>query len=662
MYEYGANSNLVLEADTSSKRREDEGKGEVETLNGKLYGVRMGEGLAGQGKGGARPELSERIEKAKLKRQRDDHTANDEKTKSKKVFFAQSKKGSSILSQTDDLDSLNYRPKTRESRAAYEELLRFTQVVIGDQPHDILKGAADEILSFLKDENLRDSVKQKEIEKITMNMNSDYYYKIVNIGKRINDYRIKEAEAEEDTKEGEEEMEMAVVFDDEEEEDLEQNEEVNEIDENDEDDYREDGVEATGKGHVVTGNKEEEEEIADRYQLAIHDIDAHWLQRQLSKYYTDANISSKLAEDTLSTLQIADERICENKLVVLLDFDKFEFIKMLLKNREKIYYCIKLAQAQTDIERAAVEQDMLADSSGRGAVLLQLIKQKASAESWTQDRIGEFASKARREARALNSKASVQDGALKILGDDDEMGDKALGDERNMLGEKMVNLEDLSFAEGGHMMSNTRCELPDKSWRAQKKGYEEVHVPALRPKISSSEVLVEIADLPEWMHASFLGIRSLNRIQSKMVDAALHASDNILLCAPTGAGKTNVALMCILHELMQHRKEDGTFDLDSFKIVYVAPMKALVQENVQSFGKRLAPYGINVRELSGDQNLTRQQIQDTQVSITTPDMNHTLSPFPPSPPIPPIPPIPHYIPYTPTGHHHHPGEMGHHNT
>lgn len=70
----------------------------------------------------------------------------------------------------------------------------------------------------------------------------------------------------------------------------------------------------------------------------------------------------------------------------------------------------------------------------------------------------------------------------------------------------------------------------------------------------------------------------LNRIQSKMHKAALLSPENLLLCAPTGAGKTNVALMTMLHEIGQHRKEDGTIDVDSFKIVYVAPMKALVQE------------------------------------------------------------------------------------
>jgi pre-mRNA-splicing helicase BRR2 len=62
-----------------------------------------------------------------------------------------------------------------------------------------------------------------------------------------------------------------------------------------------------------------------------------------------------------------------------------------------------------------------------------------------------------------------------------------------------------------------------------------------------------------------------------------------------------------------------SFDLNSFKIVYVAPMKALVQEVVKNFSQRLADYGIVVRELSGDSSLSRQQIAETQLLVTTPE-------------------------------------------
>ncbi|MCQ9136916.1 DEAD/DEAH box helicase, partial [Streptomyces hilarionis] len=48
-------------------------------------------------------------------------------------------------------------------------------------------------------------------------------------------------------------------------------------------------------------------------------------------------------------------------------------------------------------------------------------------------------------------------------------------------------------------------------------------------------------------------------------------------------------------------------------------MKALVQEMVGNFSKRLEPFGVKVSELTGDSNLTKQQITETQVIVTTPE-------------------------------------------
>ena len=47
---------------------------------------------------------------------------------------------------------------------------------------------------------------------------------------------------------------------------------------------------------------------------------------------------------------------------------------------------------------------------------------------------------------------------------------------------KVLHLEDLSFQQGSHFMANKKCNLPDGSFRKQNKGYEEVHVPAIKPK------------------------------------------------------------------------------------------------------------------------------------------------------------------------------------
>lgn len=49
----------------------------------------------------------------------------------------------------------SYQPATRETRAAYEALLNFIKGRFGDQPADILRGAAEEILAVLKNDHMK---------------------------------------------------------------------------------------------------------------------------------------------------------------------------------------------------------------------------------------------------------------------------------------------------------------------------------------------------------------------------------------------------------------------------------------------------------------------------------------------------------------------------
>ena len=76
----------------------------------------------------------------------------------------------------------------------------------------------------------------------------------------------------------------------------------------------------------------------------------------------------------------------------------------------------------------------------------------------------------------------------------------------------------------------------------------------------------------------------------------------------------------MLRTISQFRDpETGFIDRDSFKIIYVSPMKALVQEQVAAFGKRFTALDIRVAELTGDSQLTKQQISETQIIVTTPE-------------------------------------------
>lgn len=62
----------------------------------------------------------------------------------------------------------------------------------------------------------------------------------------------------------------------------------------------------------------------------------------------------------------------------------------------------------------------------------------------------------------------------------------------------------------------------------------------------------------------------MNVIQSKVKQMAFDSDDNLLICAPTGSGKTNVALMVVLREVNKFRDS-----LEKVKIVYLCPLKAL---------------------------------------------------------------------------------------
>lgn len=84
--------------------------------------------------------------------------------------------------------------------------------------------------------------------------------------------------------------------------------------------------------------------------------------------------------------------------------------------------------------------------------------------------------------------------------------------------------------------------------------------------------------------------------------------------------------MSIIRVLSHHVRPGSTshpsgFDInrDAFKIIYVAPMKALAAEITRKFGQRLAWLNIKVRELTGDMQLTRQEIAETQIIVTTPE-------------------------------------------
>jgi pre-mRNA-splicing helicase BRR2 len=298
-----------------------------------------------------------------------------------------------------------YRPKTKETRAAYEALLAEIKSVLTDAPHDVLCGAADEILLVLKDDGMRDPDRQRDIGKMLGDaVDNNKYTKFVAIGKLIDDFSIEE---EEDVGgDGmDEELGVAVEFEDEEDEDEDnmiQTEVVDDELHDDGDDGDEDGLDPDGEGvgDGAIGDRDDpmsEDDDGGGEGGAnagsgvpkAREIDGFWLQRRISEAYDDsgealeASQAQKLAEEVFDVLKMADVREIENKLVMLMDFERFELVKELMTHKDRIVWCMRLARAADDAEKEAIETEMAATKRGT-AVLNELKGTRTSA----RDRYG----------------------------------------------------------------------------------------------------------------------------------------------------------------------------------------------------------------------------------------------------------------------------------
>lgn len=98
------------------------------------------------------------------------------------------------------------------------------------------------------------------------------------------------------------------------------------------------------------------------------------------------------------------------------------------------------------------------------------------------------------------------------------------------------------------------------------------------PKVDHKVQLISVSEsIPQLYRDCFESDR-LNVIQSKVFQHAYNSSENMLVCAPTGAGKTNIATLTILNVIKRFNA--------GFKVIYISPMKALANELVQKFTKK----------------------------------------------------------------------------
>ncbi|CAG8908804.1 unnamed protein product [Penicillium egyptiacum] len=394
-YKYSAMSNLVLQADRRFiSRTHDEPTGDPESLAGRIGIREMGARVAREDAPKSKKAAPAALERGSIGEGED--VLLREQKKRHRGQPAQLR-GQGILSAADAfVEGLKYRPRTPATRATYDFILTITGSQLGDVPHEVIRSAADAVLELLKDEDMKDFDKKKEIDDLLgTSMNPKEFNELVNLGKKITDYDAQDEEEEmeggldEEGGELDERQGVAVVFD--EDEDDERMGTVDEVrdedeltDEEEEDEQEqlatEDAAAAQdedGDEMVIDGGFGRTDKAAEKAGLKVsaREIDAYWLQRQIGAIYTDAHIQHEKTDEALQILGGKEEdgtlkplRDVENDLMELFDYDHPDLVAKLVTNRDKTVWVTRWRRVAEDPNaRNLLEIEMV--EAGQRAIL-----------------------------------------------------------------------------------------------------------------------------------------------------------------------------------------------------------------------------------------------------------------------------------------------------
>ncbi|KAI9253156.1 Sec63 Brl domain-containing protein [Sporodiniella umbellata] len=362
---------------------------------------------------------------------------------------------------------------------------------------------------------------------------------------------------------------------------------------------------------------------------AVYDRD--WLYINASQYATEN--PQFLCADIFTTLRSGQEDI-ETHLVDSLGYTALDFIQELLANRETIVHNIL---RMSDYDEQQQTNKPVHVESKRPIYGTQLTIQSEK-EMKQEKRLRKEQKKANK-----NKEEDAFSVSMGILGFDGRDLKQAREEALTTASQAPLfssNNKSASTPQYPHVYQSgssgttlslfgTRFALPVGTERVEYNDYEETTIPVPKQApVRTGERRVQIAEMDSLARNAFKAYDTLNRVQSIVYPIAYKTDENMLVCAPTGAGKTDVAMLTVLRCLTKYCSPPprmGTSDVDfeiaknEFKIVYVAPMKALAAEIVDKMQKRLKFLGVKVRELTGDMQLTKAEIHETQFIVTTPE-------------------------------------------
>jgi len=128
-------------------------------------------------------------------------------------------------------------------------------------------------------------------------------------------------------------------------------------------------------------------------------------------------------------------------------------------------------------------------------------------------------------------------------------------------------------------------------------------IPETPPRPVDPATLVETGPLK-----AYFPYDRFNPVQSAVFNDVYTTDGNVLVAAPTGAGKTDIALLAVLRALKY----------DKAQVIYIVPMKALASEIFNKYS-RLLGSKIPVIEYTGDTEIDGKTASNARLVVCTPE-------------------------------------------
>ncbi|KAI9295443.1 Sec63-domain-containing protein [Neoconidiobolus thromboides FSU 785] len=369
---------------------------------------------------------------------------------------------------------------------------------------------------------------------------------------------------------------------------------------------------------------------------SAHDIE--WLLKETDKIAINTGLNSDNLFDSIVKIILSNKDSAEiqNELLDLVGYDSFEFLTELISYQKELRQAIgkelnKPTEEEEFHNRRMKELNKNTKAMYGNQVTVMFESEKNQMKQYRK----EVKKSNKNTIGKLDDKeVSLNPSELKRLREEAlRKGPSCKGNNYDGFEQEKEESYPNVFKEGNSSQNSlsiygTKYHLPVGTIRVSGEYYDEITIP-IKPRAPTrtSEKTIYLEDMDSLCKETFKKYTSLNRVQSIVYPIAYKTNENMLLCAPTGAGKTDVAMLTILRTLYAHCTPTPTKDnlnqlkinKSAFKIVYVAPMKALATEIVTKMGTRLKWLGIQVRELTGDMQLTKDEILKTQIIVTTPE-------------------------------------------